>query len=136
MKKRKGIVLVLLCLFLMPLHAQDAMEISYKDAGTSATVLSLADIGKLWFADGMLQASSASAPTQVTKASLAGISRITFKNSQTAVQRLNAAAAEGYTVYDLQGRQVLSTCSMSAVQALPRGVYVVRSNNKTIKISK
>lgn len=136
MKKRKGIVLVLLCLFLLPLHAQDVMEISYKDAGTPATVLSLADIGKLWFADDMLQASSASAPTQVTKASLAGISRITFKNSQTAVQRLNAPAAEGYTVYDLQGRQVLSTRSTSAVQALPRGVYVVRSNNKTIKISK
>jgi hypothetical protein len=136
MKKRKGIVLALLCLFLLPLHAQDVMEISYKDAGTPATVLSLADIGKLWFADDMLQASSASAPTQVTKASLAGISRITFKNSQTAVQRLNVSAAEGYTVYDLQGRQVLATSSASAVDALPHGIYIVRSNNKTIKISK
>ncbi len=135
MKKRKVMALGLLCL-LLPLHAQDVMEISYKEAGTPATVLSLADIGKLWFADDMLQASSASAPTQVTKASLAGISRITFKNSQTAVQRLNVSAAEGYTVYDLQGRQVLTARSMSAVQSLPRGVYVVKSNNKTIKISK
>lgn len=136
MKKRKGIVLVMLCLFLLPLHAQDVMEISHKDAGIPTTVLSLADIGKLWFADGMLQASSVSAPTQVTKASLASISRITFKNSQTAVQRLNASAAEDYTVYDLQGRQVLITRSKSAVQALPRGIYVVKNNNKTIKISK
>ena len=135
MKKRKVMALGLLCL-LLPLHAQDVMEISYKEAGTPATVLSLADIGKLWFADDMLQASSVSTPTKVTQAALAGISRITFKNSQTDVQRLNVSAAEGYTVYDLQGRQVLATSSASAVDALPHGIYIVRSNNKTIKISK
>jgi hypothetical protein len=135
MKVKFLIAMGVLFLSLLPLHAQDVMEISYKDTSASATTLQLTDIGKLWFADDMLQASSASAPTQVTKASLAGISRITFKNSQTAVQRLNVSAAEGYTVYDLQGRQVLATSSASAVDALPHGIYVVRSNNKTIKIS-
>ena len=127
---------VLLLLSVMPLQAQDMIEISYKNEATPAMTLQLADIGKMWFADDMLQANSVATPTKITKLALADIGSIKFKNSQTDVKRLNVTDAEQYVVYDLQGRQVLVTRSMSAVNALSRGVYVVRSNNKTIKISK
>ena len=136
MKVKFLIALGGLLLSLIPLHAQNVMEISYKDASTPATMLQLTDIGKLWFANEMLQVRGQSAPSQITQLALSGISSIKFKNSQTDVKLPNVMAADDYTVFDLQGRKVLVTRSMSAVNTLPHGVYVVRSNNKTIKISK
>ena len=136
MKVKFLMALGVLLLSLTPLHSQDVMEISYKDTSASATTLQLADIGKLWFADDMLQVSSLSAPSQITQLALSGISSIKFKNSQTGVKQPNVMVADDYTVFDLQGRKVLVTRSMSAVNTLPHGIYVVRSNNKTIKISK
>lgn len=135
MRIRIPVALAVLTLALTPLHAQDVMEISFRDAATPATTLRLADIGKVWFADDMLQASSLSTPAQISQFALSGISSIKFKNSQTAVRALSAPADDGYTVYDLQGRQMLATRSLSALKTLPRGVYIVRSNNKTVKIS-
>ena len=136
MKVKFLIALGGLLLSLVPLHAQDVMEISYKDTSASATTLQLTDIGKLWFADDMLQVRGQSAPSQITQLALSGISSIKFKKSQTDVKRPNATVTDSYTVFDMQGRKVLVARSMSAVNTLPHGIYVVRSNNKTIKISK
>ena len=129
-------LLVALLASATPLFAQDVIEVSYKDAGSPPTTLQLANIVKMWFADNMMQVSNLSSPTQVTQLNLSNISSIKFKNSQTDVRQLNAQAPESYTIYDLQGRQVLATRSKSAIDTLPHGIYIVRSKNKTIKISK
>jgi len=127
----------LLLLSVLPLHAQSVMEISYKDA-TPATTLPLADIGKMWFADNQLQASSVSSPAKITKAALAGISSIKFKNSQTDIKRLNAVDADQCCIYDLQGRVVArgQWSMLNSQWSLPHGIYIIKGNNKTIRISK
>lgn len=135
-KTHKARLLIALLASASPLFAQDVIEVSYKDAGAPPTTLPLANIGKMWFADNMMQVSSLTAPTQVTKLDLSKISSIKFKNSQTDVHQMEEQASDCYTVYDLQGRQVLATHSKSAIDTLPHGIYIVKSKTRTVKISK
>jgi hypothetical protein len=133
---RTIILLAVLSLAVAPLYAQNVMEISYKDDTTPATMLTLTDVNRLWFANDMLLSSSKSAPAQLTQLALADIKSIKFKNSQTNIRHANVQTADDYVVFDMQGRQMLSTRAMSEINSLPRGIYIVRSNNKTFKISK
>lgn len=133
---KKITILLFLSLATVVAQAQAQMEFSVEGSADTQTV-NLSDLGKMWFADSQLQYKLLS--TGATKTlPLTGKMVIKFKNVSSGIQSAEAAAEDlssGYTVYDMQGRRVLSADSKAALQSLPRGLYIVKSKQRTVKIT-
>ena len=116
-------LMMLLVLMFVSITAQGQrqIEISYTD-GTATERFAMSDIGRMW----------------LEELPLKGIEKIRFVTSTSVKAVETAEGLAMASVYDLQGRQVLTgvptTEVGSRLRALPRGVYFVKSKSKTIKI--
>ena len=128
------IVLSLLCMTSLGAKAQAQLVLD-DGSGTPQTVY-LADIGRMWFDDGQLKVSILST-SQTHSLALSGVKKLSFKNVSTDIRQHVSdalpAGPEGYAVFDLQGRRVMTADSRQALQALPRGVYIVNGKKVVIK---
>lgn len=134
---RHLIMLSLLMWVCTAANGQRLMEISYT-GGSASEVFAMSDIGRMWFEEASL-AMNVGSPAVKHVLPLKGIRKIQFTSSTSvkAVETEDGTAVA--SVYDLQGRQVLTGVSAAEVggklRALPRGVYLVKSKSKTIKIA-
>ena len=55
-------------------------------------------------------------------------------NGATAIEELTADDLEGKEIYDLNGHKIELQITNYELPKLPRGVYIVKSKNKTCKI--
>ncbi len=132
---KKIAILLFLSLATVVSHAQKQMEFSFEGSTDTQTV-NLSDLGKMWFADSQLQYKLLSTGDTKTLP-LTGKMVIKFKDIPSAIQSAESAEdlSLGYTVYDMQGRRVLSADSKEALRSLPRGIYIVKSKQRTVKIT-
>jgi len=74
-----------------------------------------------------------------TSLSLASLSKMYFSSTATAIRDINSTDADVLVkgdFYDLQGRKVLAGQAIAtAASQLPKGIYVVRQGNRSIKIT-
>lgn len=131
-------LMMLLVLMFVSITAQGQrqIEISYTD-GTATERFAMSDIGRMWLEEASL-AMNVGSPATKHVLPLKGIEKIRFV-TYTSVKAVETDEGPAMaSVYDLQGRQVLTGVPAAEVgsrlHALPRGVYFVKSKSKTIKI--
>ena len=131
MKKK---LLILLAAFLaMPAFSQDLL---IRDKEGEEQSLNLDNLRKLTFEKGNLVATlnDGSATSYI----LSSISKMLFSDN-TAVEGIIADAVLPVSVYDLSGRVIVNDSSASTesvIGDLPKGIYLLRTGGKTIKIIK
>ena len=130
--KRKLLIL-LVTLLAMPAFSQDLL---IRDKDGNEQSLNLDNLRKLTFEQGNLVATlnDGSATSYI----LSSISKMLFSDN-TAVEGIIADAILPVSVYDLSGRVIVNNSSASpesVVGDLPKGIYLLRTGGKTIKIIK
>lgn len=135
---RHLIMLLLLMFVSIAANGQRQIEISYTD-GSAAEQVMMADIGRMWLEESSLAMNIGSPATKYVLP-LKEIEKIRFITSSTSVKAVETEdGLSMVSVYDLQGRQVLTGISAAEVggrlRTLPHGVYIVKSKSKTIKIA-
>ena len=130
----KKTLLILLAAFLaMPAFSQDLL---IRDKEGKEQSLNLDNLRKLTFEKGNLVATlnDGSATSYI----LSSISKMLFSDN-TAVEGIIADAILPVSVYDLSGRVIVNDSSASTesvIGDLPKGIYLLRTGGKTIKIIK
>ncbi|MBO7415908.1 MAG: T9SS type A sorting domain-containing protein [Bacteroidaceae bacterium] len=130
----KKTLLILLAAFLaMPAFSQDLL---IRDKEGKEQSLNLDNLRKLTFEKGNLVATlnDGSATSYI----LSSISKMLFSDN-TAVEGIIADAVLPVSVYDLSGRVIVNDSSASTesvIGDLPKGIYLLRTGGKTIKIIK
>ncbi len=103
----------------------DGTEQSFTASGLSIT-----------FSDGYMVVNENGTSTSL---SLATLSKMYFSTTATAIRDINTTDADVLIkgdFYDLQGRKVLSDQAIAtAASQLPKGIYVVRKGNRSVKIT-
>ncbi|MBP5646358.1 MAG: T9SS type A sorting domain-containing protein [Bacteroidaceae bacterium] len=130
--KRKLLIL-LVTLLAMPAFSQDLL---IRDKDGNEQSLNLDNLRKLTFEKGNLVATlnDGSATSYI----LSSISKMLFSDN-TAVEGIIADAVLPVSVYDLSGRVIVNDSSASTesvIGDLPKGIYLLRTGGKTIKIIK
>ena len=120
-------------LLAMPAFSQDLL---IRDKDGNEQSLNLDNLRKLTFEQGNLVATlnDGSATSYI----LSSISKMLFSDN-TAVEGIIADAILPVSVYDLSGRVIVNNSSASpesVVGDLPKGIYLLRTGGKTIKILK
>ena len=120
-------------LLAMPAFSQDLL---IRDKDGNEQSLNLDNLRKLTFEQGNLVATlnDGSATSYI----LSSISKMLFSDN-TAVEGIIADAILPVSVYDLSGRVIVNNSSASpesVVGDLPKGIYLLRTGGKTIKIIK
>lgn len=120
-------------LLAMPAFSQDLL---IRDKDGNEQSLNLDNLRKLTFEQGNLVATlnDGSATSYI----LSSISKMLFSDN-TAVEGVIADAILPVSVYDLSGRVIVNNSSASpesVVGDLPKGIYLLRTGGKTIKIIK
>ena len=120
-------------LLAMPAFSQDLL---IRDKDGNEQSLNLDNLRKLTFEKGNLVATlnDGSATSYI----LSSISKMLFSDN-TAVEGIIADAVLPVSVYDLSGRVIVNDSSASTesvIGDLPKGIYLLRTGGKTIKIIK
>lgn len=133
---RHLMMLLVLMFISITAQGQRQIEISYTD-GTATERFAMSDIGRMWLEEASL-AMNVGSPATKHVLPLKGIEKIRFVTSTSVKAVETEEGLAMASVYDLQGRQVLTGVPAAEVgsrlRALPRGVYFVKSKSKTIKI--
>lgn len=134
---RNVMMLLLLMFVCMTVRAQRQIEITYTD-GTATERLAMSDIGRMWFESASFVMNVGKPATKRTLP-MKGIGQIRFLPSATAVKAVEQGGEMAVaSVYDLQGRKVLTDVSAADVRSMlrgmPRGIYIVKSKSKTVKM--
>ena len=141
MNKAKLLFPLLLCCASCNLSAGNVIRICYND-GSAPDTISINDVGKWWFSGENLQMSFLSSPKS-RLFNTSNIRSIKFEKQSSGIHPLIQepdGVLQNGIVFDLQGRQVKTvqeaTDTRTLLQQLPHGVYIIKSRNKTIKVSK
>jgi hypothetical protein len=136
---KKTIILTLLCIVSsMSMRAADYQYLVFTMNNGSTLAVTATDL-TIFFANNNLIATSAN--ETLATLPLATLTSMEFSNDN-ATTAINAASADGAVldvnsiitdantaIYDMQGRM------MPQGSALPKGTYVVKNNNRTIKVN-
>lgn len=130
---KKLLLIVFVALLAMPAFSQDLL---IRDKDGKEQSLNLDNLRKLTFEQGNLVATlnDGSATSYI----LSSIGKMLFSDN-TAVDGITSDAALPVSVYDLSGRIIVNEVSAPAesiMEDLPKGIYLLRSGGKTIKIIK
>ena len=130
---KKTLLILLAALLAMPAFSQDLL---IRDKEGKEQSLNLDNLRKLTFEKGNLVATlnDGSATSYI----LSSISKMLFSDN-TAVEGIIADAVLPVSVYDLSGRVIVNDSSASTesvIGDLPKGIYLLRTGGKTIKIIK
>ena len=106
---------------------------------SDGTAQSLTAVGlKITFSNGNLMATSG---TERATIALSDLSRMYFSNTKEAtaidnlqMDDLQSAADKDIEIYDLQGRRIKGQIGKSSNSQMPKGIYLVKQNNKTKKV--
>jgi hypothetical protein len=127
---KKLMMLIGLCVWSMATQAADYQYLVFTmtDGSTKAVTATNLSIA---FSDGYLLASSGE--EALATLPLASLTQMEFSNEgTTGIQSIsvNQLVTDSNTViYDLNGRQMPSTAQ------LPKGVYILKNNNRTLKVN-
>ena len=127
---KKTILLTLLSILTMGMRAADYQYLVFtlSDGTTQAIAASNLNIA---FSDGNLVASSNN--ETLATLPLASLTQMEFSNDgTTGISQITAnqlMTDEDTVIYDLNGRQ------MPSGAALPKGVYILKNSNKTLKVT-
>ena len=130
---KKLLLITLVTLLAMPAFSQDLL---IRDKDGNEQSLNLDNLRKLTFEQGNLVATlnDGSATSYI----LSSISKMLFSDN-TAVEGITADAVLPVSVYDLSGKVIVNSSSASpeaVMDDLPRGIYLLRTGGKTIKLIK
>ena len=130
---KKLLLITLVTLLAMPAFSQDLL---IRDKDGNEQSLNLDNLRKLTFEQGNLVATlyDGSATSYI----LSSISKMLFSDN-TAVEGIASDATLPVSVYDLSGRVIVSESSASpeaVMEDLPKGIYLLRTGGKTIKLIK
>ena len=130
----------LLAMILAGTLAAQAADYEYLTIEKSdGTAQSLTAVGlKITFSNGNLMATSG---TESATIALSDLSRMYFSNTKEAtaidnlqMDDLQSAADKDIEIYDLQGRRIKGQIGKSSNSQMPKGIYLVKQNNKTKKV--
>lgn len=130
---KKLLLIALVTLLAMPAFGQDLL---IRDKDGNEQSLNLDNLRKLTFEQGNLVATlnDGSATSYI----LSSISKMLFSDN-TAVEGIATDGSLPVSVYDLSGRIVVKDSAASTesiIEDLPKGIYLLRTGGKTIKIIK
>lgn len=130
---KKLLLIALVTLLAMPAFSQDLL---IRDKDGNEQSLNLDNLRKLTFEQGNLVATlnDGSATSYI----LSSISKMLFSDN-TAVEGIATDGSLPVSVYDLSGRIVVkdnAASTESIIEDLPKGIYLLRTGGKTIKIIK
>ena len=130
---KKLLLIALVTLLAMPAFGQDLL---IRDKDGNEQSLNLDNLRKLTFEQGNLVATlnDGSATSYI----LSSISKMLFSDN-TAVEGIATDGSLPVSVYDLSGRIVVKDSAASTesiIEDLPKGIYLLRTGSKTIKIIK
>jgi len=130
---KKLLLIALVTLLAMPAFGQDLL---IRDKDGNEQSLNLDNLRKLTFEQGNLVATlnDGSATSYI----LSSISKMLFSDN-TAVEGIATDGSLPVSVYDLSGRIVVkdnAASTESIIEDLPKGIYLLRTGGKTIKIIK
>jgi len=130
---KKLLLIALVTLLTAPAFSQDLL---IRDKDGNEQSLNLDNLRKLTFEQGNLVATlnDGSATSYI----LSSISKMLFSDN-TAVEGITADAVLPVSVYDLSGKVIVNSSSASpeaVMDDLPKGIYLLRTGGKTIKLIK
>ena len=127
---KKAMILTLLSILTLGLQAADYQYLVFTMSDGQTKAVTATDLS-ISFADGNLIATSGD--QTLATLSLASLTAMEFSNDgTTGIQNIsvNQLVTDSNTViYDMNGRQ------MPQGAQLPKGVYILKNNNKTLKVS-
>ena len=130
---KKLLLIALVTLLAAPAFSQDLL---IRDKDGNEQSLNLDNLRKLTFEQGNLVVTlnDGSATSYI----LSSISKMLFSDN-TAVEGITADAVLPVSVYDLSGKVIVNSSSASpeaVMDDLPKGIYLLRTGGKTIKLIK
>ena len=130
---KKLLLIALVTLLTMPAFGQDLL---IRDKEGKEQSLNLGNLRKLTFEEGNLVATLYDG--SATSYLLSSISKMLFSDG-TAVESVTTDNILPVSVYDLSGRVIVNDSSASPetiMEDLPKGIYLLRTGGKTIKLIK
>ena len=131
---RAAVALLLTLLSSTGAWADDAKIIVWLNDGNKSEVL-FAEMPELTYADGYVSITS-NRPSTTLSWPIENLQKLTFENTSTAIRDVRATGldllSEKFDAYDLSGRMVKK--QIKSLSELPRGVYIVKDGNVTIKV--
>ena len=131
---RAAVALLLTLLSSTGAWADDAKIIVWLNDGNKSEVL-FADMPELTYADGYVSITSNS-PSTTLSWPIENLQKLTFENLNTAIRDVKAIGldllSEKFDAYDLSGKMVKK--QIKSLSELPKGVYIVKDGDVTIKV--
>lgn len=132
--KKKVLFLIMACLPIVATHAEDYPYLTFQKA--DGTLLSVGvESLEMTFQDGNLNYTNSAGTGTLTVADLASMY---FSSADvTAISSLTADSCDGKVqAFSLQGTSYGTFDSMQSMKAsVPTGMYIVKTNGKTLKIA-
>ncbi len=124
---KKIILMTLFTALSLGSHAADYNYLVFTLSDGSTQSISASDLS-ITFSDDNLVATSGSSKVTIA---LTSLTKMEFSNSSTAVEAIEADVAldETTEIYDMNGRRMTNGSSLT------RGIYIIKSNGKTKKIT-
>ena len=129
-------VLLFTVLCSIGVRAQEAKIIVWLADGNKSEVL-FVDMPELTYADGNVNIQSNS-PSTTFSWPIENVQKLTFENINTSIRDVKATGldllSDHFDVYDLSGKLIKTR--VKSLSELPKGTYVVKDGNVTVKVVK
>lgn len=127
---KKTMLMILLCILSIGMRADDYQYLVFTLSNGTTQAVTATDLTIAFTSDNLIATSGG---TTVATLPLATLTSMEFSmDGSTGISQISAnqlVTDEETVIYDMQGRQ------MPQGAALPKGVYIVKNNNRTLKVN-